>query len=137
MAGKGPLRRCWSNFWDFSGLTRRLASPPSQGTNVIPFLHSVHNDATQFKEPEKFDPSRFLSEKGSFRRQEAFMPFSTRKRSCLGEALARMEIFLFLTTLLQRFTFQPTCPREELDLSPLSSGIGNVPRPYRFHTTPR
>lgn len=41
-----------------------------------------------------------------------------------------MELFLFLTALLQRFSFQPSCPRDQLDLSPLTSGIGNVPRPY-------
>ncbi|CAI5780757.1 cytochrome P450 2F5-like [Podarcis lilfordi] len=108
-----------------------------KGTNIMPLLHSVHKDPTQFKNPEAFDPTHFLDEKGGFRRSDAFMPFSAGKRLCLGEGLARMELFLYLTKLLQRFTFQPTCPREELDLSPLSSGTGNVPRPYRCRIVPR
>ncbi|XP_058051909.1 cytochrome P450 2F5-like isoform X1 [Ahaetulla prasina] len=101
-----------------------------EGTNVLPFFHSVHQDPSQFKNPEMFDPGHFLDEEGAFRRSNAFMPFSAGKRLCLGEALARMELFLFLTALLQRFSFQPSCPRDQLDLSPLASGIGNVPRPY-------
>lgn len=59
------------------------------------------------------------------------------KRLCLGEALARMELFLYLTALLQRFSFQPSCPRDQLDLSPMMSGIGNVPRPYSCRPLPR
>ncbi|KAJ6663766.1 hypothetical protein lerEdw1_009845 [Lerista edwardsae] len=108
-----------------------------KGTNVIPLLHSVHFDATQFRNPEQFDPAHFLDDQGRFRRNDAFMPFSAGKRVCLGEALARMEIFLFLVSLLQRFTFKPTCPPEELDISPLLSGLGKVPRPYKFQVVPR
>ncbi|KAL7980678.1 hypothetical protein Chor_001832 [Crotalus horridus] len=47
-----------------------------EGTNVLPFFHSVHRDATQFKNPEMFDPGHFLGEEGAFRRSNAFMPFS-------------------------------------------------------------
>ncbi|XP_066494469.1 cytochrome P450 2F2-like isoform X3 [Tiliqua scincoides] len=108
-----------------------------KGTNIMPFLHSVHYDPTQFKNPQKFDPAHFLNEKGEFRRNDAFMPFSAGKRLCLGEALARMEMFVFFVTLLQRFTFRPTCPPEEIDVSPLLSGLGNVPRPYKVQVIPR
>ncbi|XP_054855148.1 cytochrome P450 2F3-like isoform X1 [Eublepharis macularius] len=108
-----------------------------KGTNIMPFFHSVHNDVTKFKDPGRFDPTNFLDENGGFCRHEAFMPFSTGKRVCLGEALARMEIFLFLTTLVQRFTLQPVVPPEEIDTSPLISGLGNVPRPYKFRAIPR
>ncbi|XP_060114373.1 cytochrome P450 2F3-like isoform X2 [Heteronotia binoei] len=108
-----------------------------KGTNIMPVLYSVHKDVTQFKDPEAFDPTHFLDEKGGFRRRDAFMAFSAGKRVCLGEGLARMENFLFLTTLVQRFTFQPLIPTEEIDISPLISGLGNVPRPYKFRAIPR
>ncbi|XP_062996464.1 cytochrome P450 2F3-like isoform X2 [Elgaria multicarinata webbii] len=108
-----------------------------KGTNIITFLYSVHKDPTQFKNPEMFDPTNFLDEKGEFRRRDGFMPFSAGKRVCLGESLARVEMFLFFTTLLQRFAFQPTCPPEQLDLSPIATGIGNIPPLYKFYAIPR
>ncbi|XP_067412730.1 cytochrome P450 2F3-like [Emydura macquarii macquarii] len=108
-----------------------------EGTNVIPLLFSVHKDPTQFKDPTTFDPAHFLDERGGFRKNDAFMAFSTGKWVCLGEGLARMELFIFFTTILQRFILTPLTHPEEIDLSPQMSGLGNVPHPYEFRAVPR
>ena len=60
----------------------------------------------------------------------SFLPAG--RRLCLGEALARMELFLYLTAILQSFSLQPLGAPEDIDLTPLSSGLGNLPRPYQL-----
>ncbi|XP_077889473.1 cytochrome P450 2B4 [Ictidomys tridecemlineatus] len=79
-----------------------------KGTTVFPLLHSVLHDPDQFQDPSCFQPQRFLDAGGAFRRSPAFLPFSAGRRACPGEALARAELFLYLTWLLQRFS--PTSP---------------------------
>ncbi|XP_075692239.1 cytochrome P450 2F3-like [Rhinoderma darwinii] len=108
-----------------------------KGTNVIPVLSSVHNDPEKFKQPQIFNPDNFLDENNRFKNNDAFMPFSTGKRICLGEGLARMELFLFFTTFLQNFNFKPTVHPDEIDLSPSISGVGNVPASYQLIAVPR
>ncbi|KAK2841901.1 hypothetical protein Q5P01_012101 [Channa striata] len=60
----------------------------------------------------------------------AFMPFSTGPRICLGESLARMELFLILVTLLRKFTFVWPEDAGEPDFTPIF-GLTQTPKPYR------
>ncbi|XP_033997036.1 cytochrome P450 2F2-like [Trematomus bernacchii] len=76
-----------------------------KGTLIIPNLTSVLNEEGQWKFPNEFNPENFLNDQGEFIKPEAFMPFSAGPRMCLGEGLARMELFLILVTLLRKFNF--------------------------------
>ncbi|XP_029354340.1 vitamin D 25-hydroxylase [Echeneis naucrates] len=99
-----------------------------KGTMVITNLYSVHFDEKYWNDPGVFLPQRFLDNNGNFVRREAFLPFSMGKRQCLGEQLARMEMFLFFTTLLQRFHLhfpQGTVPTVTPKL-----GMTLQPKPY-------
>ncbi|XP_040386623.1 cytochrome P450 2C16-like [Cygnus olor] len=106
-------------------------------TAIIPLFSSVHMDPTQWENPKEVDPGHFLDEKGNFRKCEAFMAFSAGKRMCPGEALARMELFLFFTTLLQSFTFQLTMESKETDLFTLWRKIERKAIPGTFFAVRR
>nr|XP_009933374.1 PREDICTED: cytochrome P450 2C5-like [Opisthocomus hoazin] len=108
-----------------------------KGTAVIPVYSSVHMDPTQWENPKEVDPGHFLDGKGEFRKRDAFMPFSAGKRVCPGEALARIELFLFLTTLLQNFTFQLAVEHEEMDLFSLWLKIERKVIPGKFFAIQR
>jgi cytochrome P450 len=76
-----------------------------KGTFVFVNLWGIHHDPRHWEAPYEFNPRRFLDSKGSFflPKHESFIPFSTGGRSCLGEKLAKDEIFIFLAAIIQRF----------------------------------
>jgi cytochrome P450 len=71
---------------------------------VLLNFHGAHHDKGYWGDPEVIRPSRFLSPDGqALIKHEAFFPFGGGKRLCVGEALARKEMFLFLTSIIQKF----------------------------------
>ncbi|XP_053304844.1 cytochrome P450 2J6-like [Spea bombifrons] len=107
-----------------------------KGTTIITDLSSLHFDETYWKYPNEFNPENFLSEDGELLKQESFLPFSAGPRSCLGENLARMEIFLFFTALLTHFEVHWPDPKSTPDLTPVF-GISQAPKRYKMRLVPR
>ncbi|BFZ06896.1 hypothetical protein BsWGS_09935 [Bradybaena similaris] len=82
-----------------------------KGTWVIPNLDSVLHDKNIWGEDAlRFRPERFIDDQGKLKNPEEFIPFSMGRRACLGESLAKMELFLFLSNMFQRFQFLPANP---------------------------
>uniref|UniRef100_A0A665TRI5 Cytochrome P450 2J2-like n=1 Tax=Echeneis naucrates TaxID=173247 RepID=A0A665TRI5_ECHNA len=106
-----------------------------KGTPVVTILSTVLHDKNEWAAPHTFDPGNFLDSDGQFRRQNAFLPFSAGKRVCLGEHLARLELFLFFTTLLQRFTISAV-PGEMPSLEGVL-GFTYSPEEFRVQFIPR
>ncbi|XP_037569750.2 cytochrome P450 2C42 [Dermacentor silvarum] len=80
-----------------------------KGTVATPNLLTAHRDHKLWKNPEEFDPSRFLNPDGTAttKRPDGLLSFSVGRRSCPGENMAMVEMFLFLTTLLHQFRILP------------------------------
>ncbi|XP_073678983.1 cytochrome P450 2B4-like [Garra rufa] len=76
-----------------------------KGTVVFANLTAILTDKKHWKYPNTFNPENFLDDNGHFFRPESFLPFSLGPRVCPGETLAKTELFLFVTSLLQRIHF--------------------------------
>ncbi|GMR54428.1 hypothetical protein PMAYCL1PPCAC_24623 [Pristionchus mayeri] len=92
----------------------RIAS----GTTVLPQFSMVHSDPKEFERPDYFCPERHIDDEGKFIKDPRITPFSIGKRACLGETLARMEIFVLFATFVQNCHFTPA---------------GKVPPPVEFN----
>ncbi|XP_033647428.1 cytochrome P450 2U1-like [Asterias rubens] len=108
-----------------------------RNTCVLINILAVHHDPATWTEPEKYNPARFLSADGkSVVQHESFIPFGTGRRRCMGESLARTELFLIFVNLLQQFSLK--FPAEK----PLPSeeglpGIILKPGPFEICVTRR
>uniref|UniRef100_A0A4W5NBZ8 Cytochrome P450 1A n=1 Tax=Hucho hucho TaxID=62062 RepID=A0A4W5NBZ8_9TELE len=104
-----------------------LASDTSLNGYFIPkdtcvFINQwqVNHDPELWKEPSSFNPDRFLSADGTELNKlegEKVLVFGMGKRRCIGEAIGRNEVYLFLAILLQRLRFQEK-PGHPLDMTP-------------------
>ncbi|CAG2112194.1 unnamed protein product, partial [Medioppia subpectinata] len=74
-------------------------------TRILINLWAVHHDHKVWQKPEQFNPNRFITSDGkNLIKTEALIPFTLGKRNCVGETLARVEVFLYFVSLLQRYT---------------------------------
>uniref|UniRef100_A0A671F394 Cytochrome P450 family 2 subfamily B member 6 n=1 Tax=Rhinolophus ferrumequinum TaxID=59479 RepID=A0A671F394_RHIFE len=103
-----------------------------KGTEVFPILSSALQDPRYFESPHTFNPDHFLDADGALKKNEAFIPFSLGKRICLGESIARMELFLFFTTILQNFSLDSPVASEDIDITPQEDGLGRVAPNYQI-----
>lgn len=80
-----------------------------EGTLVIPNIWAVHMDPDTWRDPDIFDPTRFLEgePRKLVAKPERLLPFSLGKRMCPAERMATLGIFLCLTSLLQKFRVLP------------------------------
>ncbi|XP_077997362.1 cytochrome P450 2D28-like [Glandiceps talaboti] len=97
---------------------------------VITDLWSVSMDEKFWTAPSKFNPNRMIDENGEVTKPESFLPFSTGPRACLGEQLAKSELFIFFCTLMHRFHFE--IPQgESRPTDDPHIGISLSPTPYK------
>ncbi|KAF4524067.1 hypothetical protein B566_EDAN013015 [Ephemera danica] len=69
-------------------------------------LYSGNMDPKIWGDPENFRPERFITDDGSYQRNEHLLSFGAGSRACMGETLARYSIMLYLAALVQRYQFR-------------------------------
>uniref|UniRef100_A0A8D1MQY0 Steroid 17-alpha-hydroxylase/17,20 lyase n=1 Tax=Sus scrofa TaxID=9823 RepID=A0A8D1MQY0_PIG len=77
-------------------------------TDVVVNLWALHHNEKEWHRPDLFMPERFLDPTGTqlISPSLSYLPFGAGPRSCVGEMLARQELFLFTAGLLQRFDLE-------------------------------
>ncbi|CAI5451075.1 unnamed protein product [Caenorhabditis angaria] len=93
--------------------------PLQEGTVITTQLSMLHTDEGVFKNHKQFRPERFLEDE---QLEKMLIPFGIGKRVCLGESLARAELFLILGNILLRYDIKcadNTIPKME-SISPFA-----------------
>lgn len=95
-------------------------------------MHQINHDETIWHNPSLFNPERFLNENRELNKSlvDKVMIFGMGIRKCLGEDVARKEVFIFIVTVLQQLKLSK-CPGAELDLTP-TYGLAMKPKPYQL-----
>ena len=108
-----------------------------KNAHVIPHLHAVHMDPELWRNPQDFQPERFLNESHScIEKPEFFMPFGSGQRMCLGDQLAEKEFFLFFTSLMHCFDLENPSGRDLPSLRGVQ-GVTNSPSDFSVMCYPR
>ncbi|XP_077557447.1 cytochrome P450 4C1-like [Haemaphysalis longicornis] len=100
---------------------RSLTEPLKVGKYTIPegctcyvFMYGIHRDPAHYRDPEVFDPDRFLRGEGSHSHPFAYVPFSAGPRNCIGQKFAMLEVKVLLAKVLRRFSVSTCDHRDDL-----------------------
>uniref|UniRef100_A0A8D2KMP5 Steroid 21-hydroxylase n=1 Tax=Urocitellus parryii TaxID=9999 RepID=A0A8D2KMP5_UROPR len=101
-------------------------------TVIIPNLQGANLDEMVWERPQEFWPDRFLKPG----KNPKVTSFGCGARVCLGEPLARVELFMVLANLLQTFTLLPEGALPSLQPQPYS-GVNLLMQPFQVRLQPR
>ncbi|KAL0484128.1 cytochrome P450 [Acrasis kona] len=79
-----------------------------KGTNVTYFLcMTMHNAEIWGDDVEQFRPERFIEDPSFLERNRfEYLPFSSGPRSCIGQPLAQMEMWMIISKLMSEFNIE-------------------------------
>jgi len=77
-----------------------------------------------------FCPERFVDDNGKVKKDEHFIPFSIGKRVCLGETLAKAELFLFFSNIVYNYNLAPEIDGE-MPSEDYTPGLTILPKPFK------
>jgi cytochrome P450 len=99
------------------------------GTEVAFSPHAIHHDPRYHPDPHRFDPDRFSPERAAAMPREAYLPFASGTRRCVGAAFARTEVLVVTATVLRRYRLAPVPGK------PVGQRVTGAPYPTRLPMT--
>ena len=107
-------------------------------TIIFADTESVHLNPKCWDDPTEFNPYRHIDEDGELvTNQGNFFPFGAGRRVCAGEALAKVELFLLLSWMLQKFTFVAEEDGHPPSLKGVFNSLIQSPVPYQIRAMKR
>ncbi|KAL2628812.1 hypothetical protein R1flu_013498 [Riccia fluitans] len=111
---------------------------------VLFHVQAMQNDPTIWKNPEEFNPDRFLNNDPNFDMTGShgvesmkFMPFGAGRRICPGMSLGLKHAHLILSHLIQNFKWSTVNPGDEVDFSESLEFTVVMSNPLKARVTPR
>lgn len=100
-----------------------------KGQGVWIPVYGLHHDPKYFKEPERFDPERFLGErKKDTLNCGAYLPFGLGPRKCIGNRFALLETKILLFHLLARCELKPCVKTSKMPMKMAKDGFTLKPK---------
>ncbi|CAI2353091.1 unnamed protein product [Caenorhabditis sp. 36 PRJEB53466] len=88
--------------------------PLRAGTAVTAHIGMIHVDEELFRNHTEFRPERFTEQEGL---DKKLIPFGIGKRACLGESLARAELYLVMGNMILDFDMEPVGETPKIETS--------------------
>nr|QGA72961.1 cytochrome P450 3041C2 [Lepeophtheirus salmonis salmonis] len=107
-----------------------------RGTEIYGNIIAFHNNPKFFPSPKSFRPERFI-ENGKLKKLEAFAPFGVGKRICMGESMAKNQLFIFFVMMLQKLKISVSENHGVPDPEAYTMGITKIPKPFYISVSSR
>ena len=114
---------------------------PSE-TTVAVNLWSLHSDPGYWPDPDKFDPTRFLTSEGQLlppddTKFRHLLPNGIGTRRCPGESFAKNRLFLVIGDLVREFDLEKGCKRASYHPSKFYTGLQLIPPRFTLKMIPK
>ena len=116
---------------------RGVHIPANTGVSINSI--SINNNPNIFSNPKEFMPERWLDDDGKFRTslKDQIITFGRGKRYCVGKSLARMEVFLMVVKLVQRYKLSVPKDGKVPSCIPIFGPATFVPDDFLLQAAPR
>ena len=96
-------------------------------------IYYMSKSAAFWSDPHMFNPDRFIKDGKVQKDLPQMMPFSVGRRVCMGDSLAKNELSIFFTSMIQRLRFSTPINGKEPSQENVRTGITTIPDDYWVH----